>query len=164
MQLFLYALAIQNATGKRLSGTFYLPIKNVVEKVGKDENVYKLIGFYTDDSELASAYDINITTNLKSNYVNMALKKDGTLYKKGDKVLPPSSMQRLLLYAKDISVKALDEISMGKFKASPLRFDKLHNACTYCPYLGLCSKSSNNVTFREMGRVNIDSFSGGEDE
>jgi len=165
LQLFLYALAIEKATGNKLSGTFYLPIKNVVEKFDDDENIYKLIGFYTDDSSLASAYDINITSNPKSKYVNMALKKDGTLYKKGDKVLSPSLMQRLLEYSKNVSIKALEEISLGKFKASPLKFDNMSNACSYCPYLALCSKSSNNIPYREMSKVNIDSFiEGGDNE
>ena len=163
LQLFLYALAIQEATGKTLSGTFYLPIKNVVEKVGKNENVYKLTGFYTDDTDLATAHDINISPNSKSAYIDMAMKKDGTLYKKGDKVLAPSVLQRLLNYSKEISAQAIKEISCGSFKPSPLAYDR-SNECSYCPYLGLCSKHSNNVSFREMKKVTIDSFTGGEDE
>ena len=164
LQLFLYALAIENATGKKLSGTFYLPIKNVVNKVDNDENIYRLMGFYVDDSKLAKAHDTNIETTLKSEYVNMTLKKDGTLSKRSDKVLTPSQMERLLNYSKNISINALDEIESGKFKASPLKTDEMHTACTYCPYLTLCSKSSNSIPFRDMSKVNIDSFIGGKDE
>jgi len=158
LQLFLYGLAISNATGKNMSGTFYLPIKNVVEKADNNENIYKLIGFYTDNTDLANAYDVNIATNLKSEYVNMTLKKDGELSKASEKVLTPSEMQNLLQYSKDVSVNALEEMSTGKFKASPLKFDAMHNACTYCPYLTLCSKSSNNIPFRETKKVNKQSF------
>lgn len=160
LQLFLYALAMQNATGKTVSGTFYLPIKNTVEKADNDENIYKLIGFYTDNEDLPDAYDINIKTNLKSDYVNMSLKKDGTLSKRSDKVITLSQMEKLLNYSKKVSIKALDEIASAKFKASPLKFDNMHTACTYCPYLTLCSKASNNVGFRDMNKVNIDSFGG----
>lgn len=164
LQLFLYALAIENATGKKLSGTFYLPIKNVVEKADSDENIYKLIGFYTDNNDLASAYDININTKLKSDFVNMSIKKDGTLSKRGDKVLTESEMRLLLQYSKQVSVNALNEISLGQFSPAPLKSDNMHNACTYCPYLALCSKNSNNIPFRETCKVNKDSFMGGENE
>ncbi len=164
LQLFLYALAIQNATGKKLSGTFYLPIKNVVERADNNTNIYKLIGFYTDNQDLASAYDININQNLKSEFVNISLKKDGSISKRSDKALTQSEIEALMDYAKKVSVKALSEIELGKFNPSPLKFDSMHNACTYCPYLGLCSKSSNNITFREMGKVSKDSFIGGEHE
>lgn len=168
LQLFLYALAIQNATGKKLSGTFYLPIQNIVEKAEKNENVYKLMGFYTDNDSLSSAYDINIAQNLKSPYVNMTLKKDGTLSKRSDKVLTDSDMQLLLDYAKQLSLTALQNISCGQFKASPLKFNKQKNACKYCPYLTLCSKSSHNIPFRDVGKVDINSFKninkGGNDE
>lgn len=158
LQLFLYALAIKNATNLTPSGTFYLPIQNVVEKSDNSDNVYKLTGFYTDNSELAKAYDANILTNLKSNFVNMTLKKDGTLSKRSDKVLTPSQMELLMNYAKQLSVNALKEINSGKFNASPLKFNKQKNACKYCPHLVLCSKNSNNIPFRNVGKVNIDSF------
>ena len=160
----MYALAIKNATGKQISGTFYLPIKNVVEKADNEENIYKLIGFYTDNNDLPVAYDKNITSTLKSEYVNMTLKKDGTLSKRSDKVLSPNQMEKLMQYSKDISTNAIHDICCGTFKASPLKSDAMHNACTYCPYLVLCSKASNNVSFRETSKVNIDSFLGGEDE
>ena len=158
LQLFLYALAIKNATNLTPSGTFYLPIQNVVEKSNSGDSIYKLNGFYTDNNDLAKAYDINIHSNLKSNFVNMTLKKDGTLSKRSDKVLTTSQMDLLMEYAKQLSVKALGEISTGKFNASPLKFNKQKNACKYCPHLVLCSKNSNNIPFRDVGKVNIDSF------
>lgn len=158
LQLFLYSLAIANATGKKISGTFYLPVKNVIEKEDEDENAYKLMGFYIDDLDLVSAYDINLKPKQTSKYVNMSLKVDGTLSKRSDKVLTPSEMDRLLEYSKRISVKALEEIACGKFKASPLRFNTYHNACQYCPYLSLCSKASNDIPFREISKITKDSF------
>ncbi len=163
LQLFLYALAVQQATGKTLSGTFYLPIKNVVNRADDDEKLYRLTGFFTDNNNLADAYDINIATNLKTDLVNMTLKKDGTI-KKTEKVLSPSEMERLLDYSKNLSINALNEITGGKFKASPLKYNALSNACTYCPYLPLCSKSSNNIPFRVMSKVDKNSFIGGNDE
>ena len=158
LQLFLYALAIKNATGLTPSGTFYLPIQNVVEKSNSTDSVYKLTGFYTDNNDLADAYDINILSNLKSNFVNMTLKKDGTISKRSDKVLTSSQMELMMDYAKNLSVEALKEISLGKFNASPLKFSKQKNACKYCPHLVLCSKNSNNIPFRNVEKVNIDSF------
>ena len=163
LQLFLYSLAIQEATGKTLSGTFYMPVKNVVNPADDDKNVYQLMGFYTENNDIVSAYDINIPTNLKTEFVNMTLKKDGTI-KKTEKVLSPSEMENLLNYSKEISINALDEIASGKFKASPLKYNALTNACTYCPYLTLCSKSSNNIPFRVMSKVDKNSFTGGSDE
>ena len=158
LQLFLYALAMQKATGKKISGSFYLPIQNVLEKSDSNDSIYKLTGFYTDNDSLAPVYDINITQTLKSKFVNMTLKKDGTLSKRSDKVLSSADMQTLMEYAKQISIKALNEICEGDFKASPLKFSKQKNACKYCPYLTLCSKSSNNIDFREVEKVSIDSF------
>ena len=121
------------------------------------------MGFYTENNDIINAYDVNISTNLKTDLVNMIFKKDGTL-KKTDKALSPSEMERLLNYSKDLSVNALNEITCGKFKASPLKFNTLSNACTYCPYLVLCSKSSNNVPLRIMSKVDKNSFTGGNDE
>ena len=153
---------LKNATGKILSGTFYLPIKNEVGKVDKDENLYKLMGFYTNDNNLVSAYDKNLEPKSSSEYVNMSLTKDGEI-KKTEKVLTPSEMDKLLNYAKQISVNAINEISNGVFKASPLRYEKNKTTCDYCPYLTLCSKSSNNIAFRKVNKVDINSFEGGED-
>ena len=141
-----------------------MPIKNVVEKVDNDENIYKLMGFYTDNTELADIYDINLTSNLKSNFVNMSLKKDGSFSKRSEKVLTDNEMENMLNYSKNISIKALKEICSGTFNASPLKFDGTTNACTYCPYLVLCSKSSNNIQFREQSKVTKESFNGGEHE
>ena len=159
LQLFLYALAVKNATNKQLSGTFYFPIKNSITKTDSTETPYKLNGFYTENLDLITAYDINLTSNLKSNFVNMSLLKDGSI-KKTEKVLTESEMDNLLKYSKNLSVKAINEIQQGKFNASPLKIGSKFNACTYCPYLSLCSKSSNKVEFREVGDVNKQSFIG----
>ena len=164
LQLFLYASAVSNALNKQISGTFYLPIQNVLGKADDKDSVYKLIGFYTDNNDLASAYDINIETNLKSEFVNISLKKDSTIAKKSDKVLTPSEMERLLDYAKQISINALSEIANGSFAPSPLKFDNMHTACMYCPYLSLCSKVSKDIAYRNVCKVNKDSFIGGENE
>ena len=67
-------------------------------------------------------------------------------------------MELMMDYAKNLSVEALKEISLGKFNASPLKFSKQKNACKYCPHLVLCSKNSNNIPFRNVEKVNIDSF------
>ena len=164
LQLFLYASAIAQATGKKLSGTFYMPIKNVVESAETNENIYKLSGFYINDVDLANAYDINLKNNKKSEFVGMSIKADGTLSTRGDKILSESEMNNLLNYAKDISSKAINQITSGKYKASPIKFNKRKNACNYCPYLKLCSKSANNIAFREVGKVTRDSFIGGTNE
>lgn len=164
LQLFLYAVAVENATGKHLSGTFYLPISNTVEKASADEELYKLLGFYIDNEELVPAYDTNLQANQKSRYVNMSLTKDGKLSKRSNKVLSPTEMREMLEYAKQVSVGALGEIEQAKFKASPLKLDGTHNACSYCPYLVLCSKSTNNIDFRNVCKVEKQSFSGGNDE
>lgn len=163
LQLFLYALAIKNATNKNISGTFYLPIKNVINKADDDSSIYSLLGFYTDNQDLITAYDINLNNSSKSKFVNMSLTKDMTI-KKSDKTLTPHEMDTLLDYAKNISVKALEEIYSGSFKASPLNFGNTNNACTYCPYFVLCSKSSNNIQFRDMDKVIKESFTGGKNE
>lgn len=164
LQLFLYASAVSNALNKQISGTFYLPIQNVLGKADDKDSVYKLIGFYTDNNDLAGAYDINIKTNLKSEFVNISLKKDGTIAKKSDKVLTTSEMERLVDYAKQISINALSEIAKGSFAPSPLKFDNMHTACTYCPYLSLCSKVTKDIAYRNVCKVNKDSFVGGENE
>ncbi len=164
LQLFLYALATSNATNKKLSGLFYFPIKNVVEKGSNDENIYKLLGFYTDDIELAKAYDKNLMLNGKSEFVNISVNADGSLSKRSNKVLTPSEMDNMLNYAKQISINALNQIDKGVFNASPVQFDPKHTACTYCPYLALCSKFSNNIQFRNVCKVNQSSFKGGNDE
>lgn len=164
LQLFLYALAVANLTNKRLSGLFYLPIKNVVEKNSNDENIYKLLGFYTDNIELAKAYDKNLLQNGKSEFVNMSVNADGSLSKRSNKVLTDSAITNMLNYAKNISIKALQQIDKGVFNPSPIKFDSQHNACAYCPYLVLCSKFSHNVQFRNVCKVNQSSFKGGNDE
>lgn len=164
LQLFLYASAVANAMNKNVSGTFYLPIQNVLTKSDDADNVYKLTGFYTDNEQLIKAYDINLQPNDKSRFVNMSLKKDGSINKRSDKILTPNDMGTLLNYAKEVSVNALKEIKQGIFAPSPLKFDSMHAACTYCPYLSLCSKASNNINYRNISKVTKDSFTGGSDE
>lgn len=164
LQLFLYALAVENATGKKLSGTFYLPIQNTVEKSGADEELYKLLGFYTDDENMINVYDTSLQPEQKSRFVNITLTKDGKFSKRSNKVLTPSEMREMLEYAKQVSLGALNEIEQAKFNASPLKIDSTHNACTYCPYLVLCSKSTNNIDFRNVCKVEKQSFKGGENE
>lgn len=164
LQLFLYGLAISNATHKQLSGTFYLPIKNVVEKAENNDNIYKLLGFYTNNLDNANAYDINLQSTRKSEFVNISLKADGNLSARTDKVLTESEMETMLNYAKQISIKAINQITSGIYNASPLKFDERKNACNYCPYLVLCLKSANNIEFREVEKVTKDSFLGGNNE
>lgn len=164
LQLFLYALAIKNATGKELSGTFYLPITNAMEKANAEEELYKLTGFYTDNEDIIPAYDTSLQPEQKSRFVNMSLTKDGKLSKRSNKVVSQNEMLQMLEYSKQVSIGALSEIEQGKFKASPLKLDGTHNACSYCPYLSLCSKSTNNIEFRDVYKVEKQSFIGGNDE
>jgi len=79
IQLFLYALVMEKLLGKKVAGVFYFPVKNEFIEENKNDTLYKLQGSFLQETKVIKALDKNISSeNLKSNLVNLKLKKEST--------------------------------------------------------------------------------------
>ena len=159
LQLFLYALAMENLTNKRVVGSFYLPLHNAYTT---DKNNYSLKGFFENEKEIVSALDTRLTPGDKSDIVNVRLTKDEIAYRTiGYKELTEQELLSLKTYAKNLSNKAIHEIKQGEIKPSPSEVSK---PCDYCPYKQVCLKESSGIDYRPTKKVNLKSFKGGEND
>ncbi len=150
LQLFLYACAAENL-GK-VVGEFYLPLHNDYKKA--EANPYSLKGFYINDEQLVHALDINLQPKQSSDIVNVYLTTKNVAMKK-DKQLTSTEMENLKNYAKKVSENAVDEIRTGFIAASPNEDSKI---CSYCPYVHICMRATNNIKLRKSNDVKLESF------
>ena len=153
LQLFLYALAMENHTKKSVVGEFYLPLHNAYSR---ESSTYSLKGFFVNDSEIVSSMDTRLVAGMKSDIVNIRMNKGGIASKTtGYKELSFDEMSRLKNYAKNISIQAVDEIKSGYIAPSP---SDISNPCKYCAYSHICMRSCSGVESRVAEKVNLDSF------
>ena len=158
LQLFLYALAMENITKNKVVGEFYLPLHNAYSR---EASSYSLKGFFVNDNEIISYMDKRLTPGMKSDIVNIRMNKDGIASKTiGYKELSFNEMNGLKNYAKDVTVQAVNEIKSGYIAPSP---SDISSPCRYCPYVHICMKSCSGIEYRVANKVNLDSFKGGEE-
>ena len=153
LQLFLYALAMENYTKKSVVGEFYLPLHNAYSR---ESSTYSLKGFFVNDGEIVSSMDTRLVAGMKSDIVNIRMNKGGIASKTtGYKELSFDEMSRLKNYAKNVSIQAVDEIKSGYIAPSP---SDISNPCKYCAYSHICMRSCSGVESRVADKVNLDSF------
>lgn len=159
LQLFLYALAMDNHFDKKVVGEFYLPLHNEYKK--ELSNTYSLKGFYVNDFEILQALDKRIEETRSSDIVNLNLTNSNLAAKHG-KQLAANEMDKLKNYAKQVSENAVEEIKQGYIAANPNNDSKI---CVYCPYVQICMQATNNINKREAQTIKLESFDiGGKDE
>ena len=155
LQLFLYALAMENVTKKRVLGEFYLPLHNAYTT---EKSNYALTGFYENTETNIINLDKRLTPGAKSDIVNIIMGKTMLAQRRGDKALTVDEMQHLKTYAKQLSKQAVDEIKSGFILPTP---SEVSSPCDSCPYNHICLKDCNGITERKAQQVNTESFSGG---
>ena len=154
LQLFLYACAMENVLKKSMVGTFYLPLHNAYTK--ELGNTYALKGFYLAEDFVVKAFDKRLTADSKSDIVNVRIStKDKVIKTIGYKELEINSLKDLKNYSKAVAETAVDEIKSGYIKPTPSEVSK---HCDYCPYVHICMKNSNSITYRKANKINLNSF------
>ena len=154
LQLFLYACAMENVLKKNMVGTFYLPLHNAYTK--ELGNTYALKGFYLAEDFVVKAFDKRLTTDSKSDIVNVRIStKDKVVKTIGYKELEINSLKDMKNYSKAVTETAVDEIKSGYIKPTPSEVSK---HCDYCPYNHICMKHSNDISYRKANKINLNSF------
>lgn len=160
LQLFLYACAIEQITGKNVVGTFYLPLHNKYSR--QSENPYAMSGYFLAEDFVAHALDKRLQAGEKSDIINLSLKNDGMVKKTaGQKELDSADFLAMKNYAKKVSENAVEEIRSGYIKPSPI---DINEHCDTCPYEQICLHSCCNNELRMAKSVNKDSFKEDKDE
>ncbi len=157
LQLFLYANAMNHILDREIVGGFYLPLHNDYRDI--TDNPYSMIGYYRSDENVVHALDKTLSSDGKSDIVNLRLTKSGSAYRSSDKVMSADELSRVLKYASDVSSKAVSEIRSGYIEPTPSEVSK---PCNYCPYAHVCRRSSNNIKTRSVCKVSLDSMRGEE--
>ena len=131
IQLFLYALVIEKLIGKKVAGVFYFPVKNEFLEENKNDTLYKMQGSFLQDNVVVKALDNTLSPdNLKSNFVNLKLKKESS---ENDYVLDEKSLNRSFNfnewekigeYVFSLVNKAVKEILEGNITPSSLTEQK----------------------------------------
>ena len=154
LQLFLYSCAMENVLKKRAVGAFYLPLHNAYTK--ELTNTYSLKGFYLAEDFVVKAFDKRLAAGVKSDIVNVTMTKNDSVRKSGGyKELELPDLEKLKTYAKTVSEIAVEEIKLGYIASSPSEVSK---PCEYCPYVHVCLKECNNITYRKTNKINLESF------
>lgn len=151
LQLFLYALAMENTSKQRVVGSFYLPLHN---NYTDEENKYALNGFFENTTQNVINMDKSLTPGGSSNIVNIRMTKDGLAYKT-NKALDFDKFDKLKKYSKTVSAAAIEEIKLGYIKPSP---NDASAVCDYCPYTQICLKNCRAIEERMTKNVTLDSF------
>ena len=153
LQLFLYSVAMENATKNKVVGGFYLPLHNEYKReVG---NTYTLNGFFLNEEFVIKAFDNRLEPNLKSDIVNVRMLKDGTARKSSGKELDSDDLRSLKEYSKLVAEQAVDEIKSGYIAASPT---KVSDPCRYCEFAQVCLRKSKGIKTRDTLAVDVSSF------
>lgn len=158
LQLFLYSCAIENVLKKKAVGTFYLPLHNAY--TNELINTYSLKGFYLAEDFVVKSFDKRLEVGMKSDIVNVKINKSGSIAKLGGfKELSVNEFNSLKEYSKMVSENAVDEIKSGFICPTPSGISK---PCEYCSYAHICLRNSNNLEYRKVKKIDLDSFK--EDE
>ena len=160
IQTVLYFKALEQITAKKCFGAFYFPIK--AGYLQNDETAYKLSGIYLKDIDLVMSADktLNID-NPTSAYFNVRLTKGdyaktGKLSVNGQitSALTEVELNNISDYTKELSQKAIDEISSGFIASCPTK-----SACEYCDFSNICKDHKKELLQRSFdSKVTKESF------
>lgn len=136
LQLFLYADAIAKKTNLICAGVYYFDCNTKYAKYDKQSNM--LIGLTKKDNEVVLKSDCRLEDeNFKSDIIGLTKKKsakEGEFAFKGVGV--EENLNKLLVYANEVSLKAIAEIEQGYNNKKPIK-----DACKNCPYTSICLHS-----------------------
>lgn len=131
LQLLVYVKAVQNVYGFVPAGFYYFNMHNNFTDVGQ-ENVYVYSGRTLDDADVACALDCELK-NGKSEKLGLRLNKDGTVSKRGNKLLTAQQFENQTEYSLEMIRRAGKLMQQGYASVSPYK-----GCCDYCDYKDVC--------------------------
>jgi len=161
LQLYLYALAVQNKykdQEKTPAGVYYLPVSDKYEKL-EDKEKSLAVGKTLNDREALLTQDVEFFERGESAFSSATLdSKSGKIKNAVDK----KTFDAYMNYALKISEKATEQLKEGVMIALPYQ-----DACKYCAFSSMCEFNGDNE--RTLGKVDDSSFminnqGGAEDE
>lgn len=161
LQLYLYALAVQNKykdQEKTPAGVYYLPVSDKYEKL-EDKEKSLAVGKTLNDREALLTQDVEFFERGESAFSSATLdSKSGKIKNAVDK----KTFDAYMNYALKISEKATEQLKEGVMIALPYQ-----DACKYCTFSSMCEFNGDNE--RTLGKVDDSSFminnqGGAEDE
>lgn len=155
LQLYLYMNAFLTGEFKP-AGAYYFPVHDSFSEA--DKKNYVMLGKTVSTKEIIEATDNTLTNSSSSNYVKLALTKEGQISKKGSQSISEQDMQKYLKYALKISEKGVDEINTGFIAPTP--YD---DSCKFCQYGGMCGVSEDSCAKRKVKNVAESTITGAID-
>lgn len=95
----------------------------------------RLRGFYLDDSDIMKALDTTIDG--QSSFLNIQIKKDGTLSNRSHVMYDRKGWKRLLHVSQNRLYEIAEKITAGDISIHPIRMGQ-KTPCLYCPYHAVC--------------------------
>ena len=157
IQLFVYSEAIRLNMGKKLFGTFFLPIKN--NFVGNGESNYYLSGFFAANPELVMSSDKSLsienrTSKLLGCSFNKPNKNGEMVLSKKENILTEEELKAFNKYSVELIKKTVMDMSSGYIDSSPIS-----GKCNVCEFNGICQFANDKRIERsENYDVKKDSF------
>lgn len=147
VQLFIYQNAIRDKFGKEPAGVFYFPIANSFKnnKNKSDYESYKLDGLI-ETNPAVFAFDSRLSFDFSKSDIapisivnNAKTRENGEIQvKKSKSIVGAGELNELSDYSVKVSQKALSEMMENNISPSPLKKNEMKNACSFCPYAGVC--------------------------
>ncbi len=138
LQLFLYAKAIKKRTGLNCAGVYYFDCQTKYQTA--NQNVTLLKGVTLKDDKAVEMTDKRLwQEDFRSDLIGMSRKKeskDDFSFKNGN---PADDLDAMIDYAKEVSLKAVEEMESGFVEPKPFK-----DECLSCPYLSICKYSETN--------------------
>lgn len=153
LQLFVYALAVKKALGKKPVGSVYYRVKNP----GSTDKKAKIIGRIIKDADVLKKIDNTAGAGCAGDLLGACITKSGEVNKKPSTFVDGETFEDYQLYAEQIIVKACELMQKGYIDVNPLL-----EACTYCPAKNICgfndtrikpARSVSGVTGETLSRV-----------
>ncbi len=135
LQLFIYLFASMGL-GLKPGGAFYMQLHDATLKAGDikkgRESLYKADGFFVDDERFLKATDPN------------GRGLEGNTNRENKHKLSKERFDELLFEMSEVIANMSQKIVEGKIEIKPKKDRKPggKNACTYCPYSGVCKFDS----------------------
>ncbi|MGL4374762.1 MAG: PD-(D/E)XK nuclease family protein, partial [Turicibacter sp.] len=98
---------------------------------------YKMSGYLPKDLSVAHLSDITLEHTLKSDILQLTIKKDGQFSSVGNSVLPPTAIETLREYTNQTIIQSATKITEGQIDINPVQHGT-SKACDYCQYHEIC--------------------------
>lgn len=131
IQPLLYLSAVDGDDNLRFpAGLLYQPISVGYKK--EDDGRFAMKGIVIDDLSVLSKMDTELNASVKSDFLPVKIKKDGTVTKNSSAV-SDTVLTSLKLYSEKLTKRAVGEIADGFITPAPVK-----NACEFCDYSPIC--------------------------